>query len=142
MPISRRSFLAECGSGLKVHTLKNTWFPVQHVARKTQAYTNVHYRHAHAAVIHQEGATLFLQAQMEEKQRQIDVLKGRRVKRRPILPILANGLAVCEKRATEEVTLTSGHLAATPSALSCIHLTCRRPLPLSINKNSDPQHLS
>ena len=79
---------------------------------------------------------------MEEKQRQIDVLKGRRVKRRPILPILANGLAVCEKRATEEVTLTSGHLAATPSALSSIQLTCSIPLPLSIYKNSDPQHLS
>lgn len=40
---------------------------------------------------------------MEEKQRQIDILKGRRTKRRPLLPIIASGLAVCEKRATEEV---------------------------------------
>ena len=48
---------------------------------------------------------LLVQAQMEDKQRQIDVLKGRRTKRRPLLPIIASGLAVCEKRATEEVIL-------------------------------------
>lgn len=43
------------------------------------------------------------QAQMEEKERQIAVLQARHIKRRPILPIIASGLAVCEKRAAEEV---------------------------------------
>jgi len=40
---------------------------------------------------------------MEEKERHIAVLQARRHKRRPILPIIASGLAVCEKRAAEEV---------------------------------------
>ncbi|CAL8464661.1 g4196 [Coccomyxa elongata] len=49
-----------------------------------------------------DAKTAELKAQMAEKQRQIDMLKGRRPKRRPILPIIASGLAVCERRAAEE----------------------------------------
>ncbi len=57
---------------------------------------------------------------MAEKQRQIDMLKGRRPKRRPILPIIASGLAVCERRAAEEVSPSHQSYEITLSCYCCL----------------------